>query len=116
MECEIELFYKLEYELHYKASQGEDHPDAGKPFRLLRLDKQLKNELYCQYTNILYTNPNDAPEDEVALICVPSGTGIMMEWERPISKLCPFLQFEVHLRRTPLLGRHPIQFTCRANH
>ena len=69
--------------------------------------KQRENELYCYYTNILYTNPNDAPEDEVALVCVPSGTGIMMEWARPISKLSPFLRFQVHLRRTPL-GSHPI--------
>jgi len=106
MECEIELFYKSEYELHYKASQGEDHPDAGKPLRLLRSDQQRENELYCK-SQILYTNPNDAPEDEVALVCDPSGNGIMMEWERPISKLCPILRFQVYLRCTPL-GSYPI--------
>lgn len=106
MECKIELFYNLEYELHYKVSQGEDHPDAGKPFRLLCLDKQQEKELYCM-SHILYTNPNDAPEDEVALVCDPSGDGIMMEWERPISKLSPFLWFQVYLSRTPL-GNHPI--------
>ena len=57
------------------------------------MDKEQKNELYCEYTGILYTNPNGAPEDEVALICFPGGTGIMMEWERPISKLPLFLRF-----------------------
>jgi protein arginine N-methyltransferase 2 len=36
-------------------------------------------------SNILFTNPPGAPDDEVALVCVPGGDGIMMEWERPIS-------------------------------
>jgi hypothetical protein len=73
-----------EYELHYKKTLGEDHPDEGKPFAMLRLDRDYPNDLFCQ-SLIRFTNPTGAPEDEVALVCIPNGTGIMMEWERPIS-------------------------------
>jgi hypothetical protein len=51
---------------------------------MIRLDMDRRNELFCK-SMILFTNPNDAPEDEVALVCDPGGDGIMMEWERPIS-------------------------------
>jgi hypothetical protein len=68
-----------EYELFYKLELGESHPDEGKPFAMHRLDKDrnARNELFCK-SKILFTNPNGAPEDEVALVCDPSGTGIMM--------------------------------------
>jgi hypothetical protein len=79
-----------EYELHYKKTLGEGHPDEGKPFTMLRLDRDYPNDLFCQ-SHIQFTNPNGASEDEVALVSVPSGTGIMMEWERPIS------MFSLHL-------------------
>ena len=42
------------------------------------------NEVYLK-SPILFTNPNGAPDDEVALVTIPGGCGIMMEWERPIS-------------------------------
>jgi len=67
---------------------GESHPDEGKPFATHRLDKDHRNDIFCQ-SMILFTNPNEAPEDEVALVCDPCGTGIMMEWERPISMFFP---------------------------
>lgn len=61
---------------------------------MIRLDIDKRNELFCK-SNILFTNPNGAPEDEVALICVPDGSGIMMEWERPISMSAPSLPFDI---------------------
>jgi hypothetical protein len=39
-------------------------------------------------SDVIYMNPNGAPEDEMAMIGIPGGTGIMMEWERPISMSC----------------------------
>ena len=53
-----------------------------------RVDKPRRNDQFCQ-SQILFTNPNGAPEDEVALVCIPDGAGIMMEWERPISTFFP---------------------------
>jgi protein arginine N-methyltransferase 2 len=50
----------------------------------VRMDKDYPNDLFCM-SRILFTNPNGAPEDEVALVTDPDGAGIMMEWERPIS-------------------------------
>lgn len=81
-----ESLFLAEYELHYKKDLGEENPDDGKPFRLIRLDliNDTNNQLFCK-SHILYSNPNGAPDDEVAMISNPSGDGIMMEWERPIS-------------------------------
>jgi hypothetical protein len=63
--------------------------------------KPIENQTFCK-SLVLYTNPNGAPDDEVAMVCVPSGCGIMMEWERPISALSfyfipllPFLIFRL---------------------
>ena len=78
------VYINADYELFYKLECGDSHPDEGKPFSIQRLDEDHRNDMFCQST-ILFTNPNEAPEDEVALVCDPCGTGIMMEWERPIS-------------------------------
>ena len=67
---------------------GESHPDEGKPFAMQRLDGNHRNDIFCQ-SMILFINPNETLEDEVALVCDPSGAGIMMEWERPISMFFP---------------------------
>jgi hypothetical protein len=88
-----------EYELHYKVNREEDHPDHGKPFTLLRLDKHYDNDRFCK-SWIQYTNPHGAPEDEEALITLPDGTGVMMEWERPISMF--FLYCSSTLSRLPI--------------
>ena len=63
---------------------GESHSDEGKPFAMQRLDGNHRNDIFCQ-SMIFFINPNEMPEDEVALVCDPSGAGIMMEWEWPIS-------------------------------
>ena len=76
-----------EYEVFYKLEFGESHPDEGKPFDMQRLDSHHHNDMndiFCKST-ILFINPTETPEDEMALVCNPSGDGIMMEWERPIS-------------------------------
>jgi hypothetical protein len=52
------------------------------------LDGNHHNDIFCQLM-ILFINPNETPEDEVALVCDPSGAGIMMEWEWPISMFFP---------------------------
>jgi len=73
-----------EYKLYYDSDGEEDYPDEGKPFRIARFDGDHKNDDFCR-SPVLFTNPNGAPEDEVALVTLPVGEGIMMEWERPIS-------------------------------
>jgi hypothetical protein len=85
-----------EYELYYRKARGEKHPDEGKPIGVCRMDKERHNDLFCM-SEILYSNPNGAPEDEVAMLCIGDGTGIMMEWERPISMLCHLAILLVHL-------------------
>jgi hypothetical protein len=85
-----------EYELFYKIELGGTHPDEGKPFSVQRTDLERRNELFCK-SMILFTNPNEAPEDEVAMVCDPSGTGIMMEWERPISMFHRYCQIYLRL-------------------
>lgn len=100
-ECRIDARTKTEYELHYKKDLGEHNPDEGKPFTLLRLDRDYSNEIFCM-SNVLFTNPHGAPDDEVALVCVPDGQGIMMEWERPISM--SFLLILNSLLNIPLPG------------
>lgn len=86
--CDREVHINAEYELFYKLEFGESHPDEGKPFATQRMDENHRNDIFCQ-SSILFTNPNEAPDDEVALVCEPSGVGIMMEWERPISMSFP---------------------------
>lgn len=90
--------------MHYKLALGDDHPDEGKPFAVLRLDNDFQNELFCM-SNILFTNPSEAPEDEVALVCFPEGEGIMMEWERPISMFFPL---NCDTAPTQILCRPPV--------
>jgi hypothetical protein len=77
-----------EYELHYTSSREGDHPDDDIPFgdiaREVRLDGDKRNKVFCK-SFVLYTNPPGAPKDEVALVTGLNATGVMMEWERPIS-------------------------------
>jgi len=35
----------LEYEQNYKTSQGEDHPDVGKPFKWMRFDEDRDRKM-----------------------------------------------------------------------
>jgi len=74
---------RKEYEIFYKATRPEENPDNEKPFTILRLDIVRKNKAFCA-SQVLFTNPDGAPEDEIAMVTVPGGEGIMMEWERPI--------------------------------
>jgi hypothetical protein len=67
--------------VYYGKARGVDA--SGKPFELLGLDGDLHNEAYLM-DNVTYMNPNGTPENEVAMVC-STGTGVMMEWERPIS-------------------------------
>ena len=77
---------KKDYEMYYKPY------DLKKEwilehFRLQtagRLDRR-QNEWFCS-SPIAFKTPDRAPDDEVAMVTVPNGCGIMMEWERPISE------------------------------
>ena len=91
------IYINAEYELFYKLERGETHPDEGKPFSVGCVDWTCDNDLFCK-SEILFTNPNGAPEDEVALVCHPDGAGIMMEWERPISMSIPLVLAKYNLR------------------
>ena len=73
LNAEYELFYKLEF--------GESHLDEGKPF-------SIQDTPQCK-SMILFTNPNDAPEDEVALFCDPSGGWHNDGWEWLITAFFP---------------------------
>jgi hypothetical protein len=84
-----------EYEVYYRSNREEDHPDEGKPFTVLRLDGDRRNEDFCN-SYIMYLNPHGTPEDEVALVTEPYAEGVMMEWERPIS-----MSFILYMYLTP---------------
>ena len=45
-------------------------------------------------SRILFTNPDGAPDDEVAMVTIPDGCGVMMEWERPISASFVFSELQ----------------------
>jgi hypothetical protein len=72
-----------EYELYYKNARGETHDQGGRPLALEGPKDDKLNQLYCM-SNVTFMNPNGAPEDEIAMV-FEEGTGVMMEWERPIS-------------------------------
>lgn len=59
--------------------------------RDVRLNGDKRNADFCNSAFVWYLNPRGAPEDEVALVTGFNATGVMMEWERPISM--PFLFF-----------------------
>ncbi|KIM35895.1 hypothetical protein M413DRAFT_14278 [Hebeloma cylindrosporum] len=75
-----------EYEFYSKPIQEEGHQDTAEPAVMIRFDGDRKNKLFCKRADILYTIPHGAPDDELALIYLPNGAGIMMEWERPIMR------------------------------
>ena len=98
---DFKLTSLTEYELYYTPNRNGDHPDNDMPFlssalplisscasdvlRSLRLDGDKRNKEFCNSNFIFYLNPPGAPEDEVALVTGLNATGVMMEWERPIS-------------------------------
>ena len=106
------IYINAEYELFYKLERGETHPDEGKPFSVGCVDWTCDNDLFCK-SEILFTNPNGAPEDEVALVCNPDGAGIMMEWERPISMSTPLVLANTLCDRVVLLLTVIISYIVR---
>jgi len=79
--------------VYYKALGGDDHPNNSNPFQKMRMDREGDNKNFCR-SSVAYTRPLGAPDDEVAMICATRehhGTGVMMEWERPISAPFHFL-------------------------
>ena len=86
----LPLFEKKtkEYERYYKPIDTED---LSKLFWLktVGLITPQHNEDYLK-SQILFTNPDGAPDDEVAMVTLPDGCGVMMEWERPISASLAF--------------------------
>jgi hypothetical protein len=76
---------KQDYEMYYKPFSWRKE-SLSYYFQLHtagRLDRG-GNQWFCQ-SQIAFTTPDGAPNDEVAMVTVPSGCGVMMEWERPIS-------------------------------
>jgi protein arginine N-methyltransferase 2 len=80
--------YQYSSAAHALTSEQNMNSDDIKPMNMARLDAIHKNKLFCN-SSVLFTNPVGAPEDEVAMVTAPDGTGVMMEWERPISKSFP---------------------------
>jgi hypothetical protein len=72
-------------------------------FQAMRLNKDRENRDFCSSMVVEYTKPPGAPSDEVAMVCgLFDGTGIMMEWERPISACVPFSIFYISVSRHAL--------------
>jgi protein arginine N-methyltransferase 2 len=81
-----------EYEKYYRPPVDIQHLKKLYQLRSVGDIADHQNEAFCK-SPILFTNPPGAPDDEVALITLPEGCGVMTEWERPISPFGSYLLF-----------------------
>ena len=75
------------------------------------MEQESENKHFCR-SSVEFTKPPGAPDGEVARVCATGdqhGTGVMMEWERPIS--APFISPCRLILDTSYVTRIAIQFT-----
>ena len=89
-----------EYERYYKPMDTQEDLSKLSWLKSVGLVTSQHNEAYLK-SRILFTNPDGAPDDEVAMVTIPDGCGVMMEWERPISASFAFSELRWRLQRAP---------------